>query len=279
MTDTRSTVLMTVAELADRLANPAGLVLLDISDDLEAAPLDRPVIPGALAVSLASDMSGPATKEGGRRPLPNPAELQQSLRDFGIDGDYLVVVYDDVSGSRAGRAWWTLRWAGHDNVRLLDGGFAAWTDAGHETQPSPATAPGGGNIEVSPGGMPVIDADQAADIARNGALLDARGRKAYDGDPANPATGHIPGALCAGAKDVLDADGSFKSTDDLQSMFRDLGADGTQPVGVYCGSGNAASFELAGMYAAGLEAPLYVGSWSAWSADPERPVAQGPERG
>ena len=78
---------------------------------------------------------------------------------------------------------------------------------------------------------------------------------------------------------MLDADGTFKPTEDLKSMFRDLGADGAQPVGVYCGSGNAASFELVGMYAAGLEAPLYVGSWSAWSADPDRPVAQGPERG
>ena len=199
MTDTRESVLITVEALADRLADPAGVVVLDISDDLEASPLDRPVIPGALAVSLASDISGPATKEGGRRPLPDPAELQQTLRDFGINGDSLVVVYDDVSGSRTGRAWWTLRWAGHNDVRLLDGGLGAWTDAGHDTAPEPAAAPGGGTIEVSPGGMPVIDADQAAEIARNGALLDARGRKAYDGDPANPATGHIR-AHCAPAR-------------------------------------------------------------------------------
>ena len=69
------------------------------------------------------------------------------------------------------------------------------------------------------------------------------------------------------------------SNEDLQALYAGHGADGSQPVGVYCGSGNAASFELAGMYAAGIEAPLYVGSWSAWSADPDRPVAQGPERG
>ncbi|MGB0630625.1 MAG: sulfurtransferase [Alphaproteobacteria bacterium] len=279
MSDTRSDVLISVADLADRMANPAGLVLLDISDDLETAPLERPVLPGAMAVSLATDISGPASKEGGRRPLPDPSVLEQNLRRFGIDGDALIVVYDNASGAQAGRAWWTLRWAGHANVRLLDGGLAAWTAAGHDTAPEPAHAPGGGTITVSPGGMPVIGADQAADIARNGALLDARGKTAYEGDPEKPATGHIPGAICAGAKDALDPDGGFKSTEDLRAMFKDLGADGSQPVGVYCGSGNAASFELAGMYAAGLEAPLYVDSWSAWTGDPERPVAQGPERG
>ena len=101
----------------------------------------------------------------------------------------------------------------------------------------------------------------------------------FEGDPDKPASGHIPGAICAGAKDALGPDGGFKSTEDLNALYASHGADGTQPVGVYCGSGNAATFELAGMYAAGLEAPLYVGSWSAWSADPARPVAKGPDRG
>ena len=93
------------------------------------------------------------------------------------------------------------------------------------------------------------------------------------------ATGHIPGAICAGAKDTLGPDGVFKSTEDLRVMFENLGVDGSQPAGVYCGSGNAAAFELAGIYASGLAAPLYVGSWSAWTGDPDRPVAQGPDRG
>ena len=279
MTDTRSSVLITVDELADRIAGEPGLVLLDISDDLETAPLERPVVPGAIAVSLASDISGPASKDGGRRPLPDPGELQETLQGFGIDADSSVVVYDNASGAQAGRSWWTLRWAGHENVRLLDGGLAAWIAAGHNTAPDPARAPGGGSIVVTPGGMPVIDADDAADIARNGALLDARGKAAYEGDPGKTATGHIPGAICAGAKDTLGPDGVFKSTEDLRVMFENLGVDGSQPAGVYCGSGNAAAFELAGIYASGLAAPLYVGSWSAWTGDPDRPVAQGPDRG
>lgn len=279
MSDSRSNVLIAADALAALASGGTKPVILDVSDDLETAPLERPVIPGAIAVSLASDISGPATKPGGRRPLPDPGVLQENLRRWGIDAESFVVVYDNASGAQAGRAWWTLRWAGHPNVRLLDGGLAAWTAAGHDTADQPVHPAGGGSFTVKAGGLPVIDADEAAGIARDGALLDARGKTAYEGDSDKPATGHIPGAICAGAKDVLGPDGCFKSTEDLRAMFTGLGADGARPVGVYCGSGNAAAFELAGMYAAGFEAPLYVGSWSAWSADPARPVAQGPDRG
>lgn len=279
MSDSRASVLITADALVTAISTDETIVLLDISDDLETAPLERAVIPGAIAASLAADISGPATKPGGRRPLPDPAVLQEGLRLWGIDADSLVVVYDNASGSQAGRAWWTLRWAGHTNTRLLDGGLGAWTAAGHQTADQPIHPAGSGNFTVIPGNMPVIDADEAAGIARNGALLDARGKTAYEGDPDKPASGHIPGAICAGAKDALGDDGCFKPTEDLNALYAGHGANGSQPVGVYCGSGNAASFELAGMYAAGLEAPLYVGSWSAWSADPDRPVAQGAERG
>jgi thiosulfate/3-mercaptopyruvate sulfurtransferase len=279
MSDSRASVLITADALVAAISTDETIVLLDISDDLETAPLERAVIPGAIAASLAADISGPATKPGGRRPLPDPAVLQEGLRLWGIDADSLVVVYDNASGSQAGRAWWTLRWAGHTNTRLLDGGLGAWTAAGHQTADQPIHPAGSGNCTVIPGSMPVIDADEAASIARNGALLDARGKTAYEGDPDKPASGHIPGAICAGAKDALGDDGCFKPAEDLNALYAGHGANGSQPVGVYCGSGNAASFELAGMYAAGLEASLYVGSWSAWSADPDRPAAQGAERG
>ncbi len=279
MSDPRSRVLITVAELASLTSGKAKLVLLDISDDLETAPLERPVIPGAFAVSLASDISGPATKAGGRRPLPDAAALQETLRRWGIDADTTVVVYDNASGAQAGRAWWTLRWAGHGHVRLLDGGLKAWQAAGHATAAQPQHPKGQGSVTVKAGSMPVIEAEQAADIARKGALLDARGKAAYEGEADKPATGHIPGAVCAPAAMAVGADGCFKSTEDLRAHFAGLGVDGSQPVGVYCGSGNSAAHELAAIYAAGLEAPLYVGSWSAWSADPARPVAKGSECG
>lgn len=279
MSDARSKVLITVPELASALDAGKPVVLLDVSDDLMTSPLERPVIPGAIAVSLAADISGPPTKEGGRRPLPDIGTLQETVRRWGVNPDSLVVVYDNNAGAQAGRAWWTFRWAGFENVRLLDGGLAAWQAAGKPVAEQPAHNPGGGTVSLSAGHMPTIEADEAAAIARSGALLDARGKAAYEGEAGKPATGHIPGAICAPSAGNVGADGCFKSDADLRAAFAAMGADGAQPVAVYCGSGNAASHALAAMYAAGLEAPLYVGSWSAWTGDPSRPVAQGPERG
>ena len=279
MSDPRSNVLITVAEVSAALDGGKPLVLLDVSDDLVTAPLERPVIPGAIAVSLASDMSGPPSKEAGRRPTPEIGALQERVRSWGVNPDSLVVVYDNAGGAQAGRAWWTLRWAGHGNVRLLDGGLKAWTAAGKATADQPRHLPGGGTASLSLGHMPTIEADDAARIARAGALLDARGKAAYEGETAKPNTGHIPGALCAPSSGNLGPDGCFKSTEELRAHFAAMGADGSQAVGVYCGSGNAASHLLAGMYAAGIEAPLYVGSWSQWSEQPARPVAQGADRG
>jgi thiosulfate/3-mercaptopyruvate sulfurtransferase len=126
--------------------------------------------------------------------------------------------------------------------------------------------------------MPTIDAGEAAYLAKHAKLLDARARAAYVGDPGQSGTGHIPGAIHAPSADNI-AEGKFRPSDDLRARFARLGVDGSKNVGVYCGSGNAAAHEIAAMHAVGLEAALYVGSWSAWSADPFRPVATGPTPG
>jgi thiosulfate/3-mercaptopyruvate sulfurtransferase len=126
--------------------------------------------------------------------------------------------------------------------------------------------------------MPTINADEAAAFAKKSRLLDARPRAAYLGDPAKPDTGHIPGAIHAPAGDNIAA-GKFRPDDDLQARFSSFGADGSTKIGVYCGSGNAAAHAVAAMCAVGLEPALYVGSWSAWSADPSRPTATGAEPG
>ncbi|MGE3644290.1 MAG: sulfurtransferase [Beijerinckiaceae bacterium] len=277
--DPRSGVLVSVADLAAALEAGKHVVLLDVSDDLTTAPLERPVIPGAFAVSLASDISGPPTKEGGRRPLPDIAVLQETVRGWGVHAESLVVVYDNAGGAQAGRAWWTFRWAGHENVRLLDGGLKAWQAAGKPVADQPQHIAGGGTVTLSAGHLPAMDADGAQRLSRRGILLDARGKAAYEGEAGKPKTGHIPGAVCAPSAQTLDANGCFKSSEELKAHFAALGADGSVAAGVYCGSGNAASHLLAAMHVAGLEAPLYVGSWSAWSEDPARPVAQGPEPG
>ena len=189
------------------------------------------------------------------------------------------MVYDNSGGAQASRAWWTLRWAGLANVRVLDGGYGAWAAANRPSSNHVATqAARAGDVVLTAGCMPTIGAEQAADLAKQSKLLDARPRAAYVGDPAKAGTGHIPGAIHAPAGNNI-ADGKFKANDDLRAGFSLLGADRSTKIGVYCGSGNAAAHAIAAMSAVGLEAALYVGSWSAWSADPSRPVATGPEPG
>jgi len=277
--DARAKTLMTAEELTRLLDTKRPVVLLDVLDEAGAAPDDRPKIPGALAVNLAMDFSGKPAALSGRRPLPDISELQAKARAWGIRGDSVVVVYDNAGGAQASRAWWTLRWAGLDDVRIVDGGHAAWAAAGRPSSNHVATqAAQIGDVVLTPGHMPTIEADEAAALAKQGKLFDARPRSSYVGDPAKVATGHIPGAIHAAAGDNI-ADGKFKSIDDLRARFASLGADAFGKIGVYCGSGNSAAHAIAAMTAAGLKPALYVGSWSAWSADSSRPAATGPERG
>ena len=277
MTDTRARTLITAGQLARLLDEKKAVVLLDVIDEPGAAPDSRPKIPGALSVDLATDFSGKPAPQAGRRPLPDIAELQSRSRAWGIRSDSAVIVYDNSGGAQASRAWWTLRWAGFGNVRVLDGGLAAWIAAGRPTSDHLAkSAAHAGEVVLSPGHMPTIDADEAAHLARQSRLVDARPRSSYVGEPGKAGTGHIPGAIHAPSAGNI-ADGKFKSNEELDARFRSLGADGSERIGVYCGSGNAAAHAIAAMSAVGLDAALYVGSWSAWSADPSRPVATGPE--
>jgi thiosulfate/3-mercaptopyruvate sulfurtransferase len=278
MSDPRSRTLVTVAELAALLDAHSPVVLLDIRDE-PGAPADKPRFPGALPAFRATEFRGPPTPLGGRRPLPDIAALQEHARRWGIRRDSAVVVYDDSTGAQAARAWWTLRWAGVETIRLLDGGLAAWRAAGRPVTTASA-APRAGDIVLSAGHLPTIEADHAATLAARAVLLDARGRAAYLGAPAEPGkppSGHIPGAISAPSGDNIAADGRFKPSADLRAHFATLGVFGHRPIGVYCGSGNAAAHEIAALSAIGIEAALYVGSWSAWSADQARPVAVGEE--
>jgi thiosulfate/3-mercaptopyruvate sulfurtransferase len=277
--DARAEILITVEELIRLLDAKTFVVLLDVLDEVGAAPDDRPKIPGALSANLATDFSGKPTALSGRRPLPDINALQAKARAWGIRGDSVVVVYDNAGGAQASRAWWTLRWAGLDNVRILDGGHAAWAAARRPSSNHVAAQVAqAGDVVLTPGHMPTIEADEAAALAKQEKLFDARPRSSYVGDPAKAGTGHIPGAIHAAAGESI-ADGKFKSTDDLRARFASLGADASGKIGVYCGSGNSAAHAVAAMTVAGLKPALYVGSWSAWSADSSRPAVTGPERG
>jgi thiosulfate/3-mercaptopyruvate sulfurtransferase len=235
-------------------------------------------IPAAVYADLDTELAAPPTPEGGRHPLPGVASLQAAARRWGISAGRPVVVYDNNGNTAAARAWWLLRWAGVEDVTLLDGALAGWQSAGLRLEAGdPVPAPQPGDITLSPGRLPVLDADEAAGLARKGLLLDARAAERYRGEtePVDPRAGHIPGAVSAPTGDNLTAAGTFLPAAELRARFTEFGADPATPVGVYCGSGVTAAHQIAALAIAGIDAALFPGSWSAWSADPARPAATG----
>jgi thiosulfate/3-mercaptopyruvate sulfurtransferase len=286
--------LMGVTALADALAGVDPPILIDVRWRLGGPPgiesYQAGHLPGAAYVDLDRQLAGPAG-DGGRHPLPDAAAFQSAMRAAGVIDEHPVVIYDDADSTIAARAWWLLRYHGHQHVRVLDGGLRAWAAAGlpvtvAEARPSP------GDFTARPGQLPMLDAAGAAEVARLGTLLDARAPARYRGEtePIDKVAGHIPGALSAPTAGNVTADGLFRSVGELRSRFSNLGipaalnghdpaAEPAHPVGVYCGSGVTAAHEVLALELAGIPAALYVGSWSAWIADPARPVATGPRPG
>ena len=224
-------------------------------------------IPGAQHADLGRDLSG-VPGEAGRHPLPDPAQLVARLCHWGVCDDDQVVVYDDAGGAFAGRAWWLLRWLGHEQVALLDGGFAAWKGALSQR----AERPERGRFSQRPPIARVVEADAILADLEQLSLVDARARARFDGrdEPIDPVAGHIPGASCLPFQGNLDAAGYFRPAAELRERFSALGED---PV-CYCGSGVTAAHNVLAMRIAGLPEPrLYPGSWSEWIRDAARPVA------
>ncbi|WP_326653094.1 sulfurtransferase [Streptomyces sp. NBC_01750] len=270
---------ISATELASELTGSRRPVLLDVRWQL-GGPHGRPAyeaghIPGAVFVDLDAELAGPPGA-GGRHPLPEPDAFGAVMRRAGVSPGSPVVAYDGGQGWAAARAWWLLRWTGHEDVRVLDGGLAAWTGPLETGIPSPEE----GTFAPKPGALPLLDADAAAAHARSGLLLDARAAERYRGDvePIDRIGGHIPGAVSAPTAENVAADGRFLPPETLAARFSALGASAQgDPVGVYCGSGVSAAHEALALEIAGFEPALYAGSWSEWSNDPHRPVAKGPQ--
>ncbi|MFH9981732.1 sulfurtransferase [Streptomyces sp. NPDC017179] len=278
--------IISASDLANALAGPRPPVLLDVrwQLSLDAAagvePFDGRAahaaghIPGAVFVDLDRELAS-APGGNGRHPLPDPEVFGAAMRCAGVSADRPVVVHDGGQGWAAARAWWLLRWTGHPDVRVLDGGLAAWEGPLETAVPEPAE----GDFVPKPGALPLLDADAAAALARSGVLLDARAGERYRGEvePIDPVGGHIPGAVSAPTTENAGPDGTFLPAGELRARFAALGATDGRDVGVYCGSGVSAAHEVLALAVAGIPAALYVGSWSEWSSDPSRPVAVGPD--
>jgi len=275
-------VLVGVNELSDLLGRHGGIVLLDVrwalGDSDGRAHYLAAHIPGAVYVELETELAAPPSPTQGRHPLPPLGALQSAARRWGVHANSAVVAYDDVGGTSAARAWWLMRWAGLSDVRLLDGGFSAWRAAGHQVEPGDHT-PERGDVTLHAGTMPIVTATGAADLARNGALLDARAAARYRGDeePVDPVAGHIPGAISAPTTENLAPSGRFLDRPALEERFAGLGVTSSVDVAVYCGSGVTAAHQVAALAEIGIDAALYPGSWSQWCNDPDRPIATAPD--
>lgn len=289
----RGTPIVTMDELVRELSSPTPPVLLDVRWSLAGNGLDAFLagrIPGAVFVDLDTELAAPAGA-GGRHPLPALATLQGLFARAGIGPETPVVVTGAGNTSIAARAWWLVRWAGHPDVRVLDGGFAAWQAAGlpvasGPADAGPADAGTGAQVEgaavtggaVTGGAMPTVDADGAAALGQTAGsvLLDARAAERYRGEvePVDPVPGHIPGAVNLPLAEVHAADGRLKPADELRRIFAELGVRDGVTVAASCGSGvTACSLILAGEVA-GLKLALYPGSYSGWCAL-GRPVEAG----
>ncbi|MEV6116968.1 sulfurtransferase [Streptomyces sp. NPDC052109] len=278
------TAIITASDLAHELTGDRPPVLLDVRWQLSVAKAaGAPAfdgraeytsghIPGAAFVDLDRELAGPPG-ERGRHPLPDIEEFGAAMRRAGVSAERPVVVYDGGQGWAAARAWWLLRWTGHPDVRVLDGGLPSWE--GELSTGVPEVAEG--DFQPDPAAAGLLDADGAAALARVGVLLDARAGERYRGEvePIDRIGGHIPGAVSAPTTENVGPDGRFLPAAELRDRFKALGVSGDTEVGVYCGSGVSGAHEVLALAVAGIPAALYVGSWSEWSSDPSRPVAVG----
>lgn len=278
--------LIDAAGLASRLADP-DLVILDcrhqLSDpDAGERSYGHGHIPGARHAHMDRDLSRPPKPNEGRHPLPSPAIFAQTLQRLGVSGQSSVVVYDDCGGIMAARLWWMLRWAGHTQVSVLDGGLAAWSAAGLVSErDSPPPRQG----SFAPSRVRddwVVDTAELPALLGDGCnvLVDARTVERFQGiaEPIDPVAGHIPGAKNLPIDQLLTHTGEFADAKLLRQRFAEAaGEHRAGDVIAMCGSGVTACHLLLGMEAAGLgTGRLYAGSWSEWIRDPTRPIASIP---
>ncbi|HZC25789.1 MAG TPA: sulfurtransferase [Actinopolymorphaceae bacterium] len=256
----------------------ADVVVLEVGDLSSGGDLRAEYatghIPGAAYVSFEDVLRGVSTGANGNGPLPEPADIEARIRGWGIEDGTTVVVYGRGRPGPVARAWFVLRWAGVADVRYLDGGWAAWISAVGRTSAEVAhRAPT--TFVVKPGSLPTLTAAEAASLPGRGVLLDARAHEAYAGSSdQTDTTGHIPGAVSAPSAQLRGDDGSLLDDESIAAYFRRRGVDGSTPVGVYCGTGVSATFDLLALHAIGVPAAVFVGSWSEWISDPSRPVEQ-----
>ncbi|MDQ3382844.1 MAG: sulfurtransferase [Actinomycetota bacterium] len=286
--------------MSDLLIEPAELSALLHAADLEERPVLLDVrwelgrgepanreeylaghVPGAAFVDLESGLSGMPRQDGvgGRHPMPRLLDAQECFRQAGVSDERPVVVYDGADSLGAARAWWLLKYYGKDEVRVLNGGYAAWSAAGLPTETAVPEI-GRGRIVLTPGGRRLLDADGMEHYLDRHQVVDARSADRFRGEneTIDPVAGHIPGAISIPSLKNVDETGRFLCADDLELRFTARGIQPEKRTAIYCGSGVQACHMALAMEVAQVghsDPAVYVGSWSDWISDPDRRIATG----
>ncbi|MBF0581756.1 MULTISPECIES: sulfurtransferase [Corynebacterium] len=235
-------------------------------------------IPGAMFCNPLTHLADIPSRKLGRNPLPNVEDLQRSFRDWGIFGDKPVYIYDAGPNIFAARAWWVFRWAGLQNVHILNGGTPAWESAGGDVAGGIGALRGRGTAEVKPGGMPELLIDDVENWMHDHLLIDAREESRHQGvrEPFDHQAGHIPGSINIPVTRLQDSRGRVLSPEELRHILQIHGVTEGTNVAVYSGSGLHSSLFVAAMEHAGLYgAKNFIGGWSQWAADSSRAIERG----
>ena len=278
-------ILLVAQVVLEHLSNP-DWVVVDCRSELSDHEFGRRSytenhIPGAVFLDLDKDLAGPVAPETGRHPLPAVNSIVAALGAVGIDNSMNVVVYDQDHGAIAARAWWILRWLGHESVYVLDGGYSRWQQLGFPLEAGEGVRDAT-QYQESPGATRVLttaDLEGNLDKLREHKLLDARDRQRFLGklEPIDPVAGHIPGAINMPFAKFVREDGTWLPLRERAALLEKvLGPDRNVDWSVMCGSGvTACHLAISGIEAGYNEPRLYVGSWSEWIRDPDRPVETG----
>jgi thiosulfate/3-mercaptopyruvate sulfurtransferase len=281
-----TSALVQVDELARLLNGPesARPVVLDVRYRMGTSTgfqeFEEGHVPGASYVDMDTELATiRADGVGGRHPMPTVETFSAAMRSAGVTMSRPVVAYDDWASLPASRVWWMLRHLGYLDVRVLDGGIAAWTAAGQRTESGPIT-PGVGDFTASTNGVGhLLDATGATKYAAEHLLLDTRPADRFRGEneTIDAVAGHIPGAVSAPALANVDNQARFLPAKELARRFHELGAEDGKIIGTYCGSGIQATHLALALSIAGItnRADVYIGSWSDWITSPDRPIALG----